>query len=91
MSKEVEEIKKYVGTERLIVGFNEVMKKLRSNELEKIFIASNPKEELLKDMEYYSKLANVPIIKLDIPNSELGPVCKKRFYVSFLGISKSKE
>ncbi len=91
MSKEVEEIKKYVGTERLIIGFNEVMKKLRSSELEKIFIASNPKDELLKDIEYYSKLANVPVVKLSVPNSELGPICKKRFYVSFLGILKSKE
>ncbi len=91
MSKELEEIKKYVGTERLVVGFNEVMKQLRKDDLEKIFIASNPKEELLKDMEYYSELVKVPLMKLDIPNSELGTICKKRFYVSFLGILKSKE
>ncbi len=52
MSKELEEIKKFVGTDRLVVGFNQVMKELRKNSLEKIFIASNPKEELLKDIKY---------------------------------------
>ncbi len=91
MSKELEEIKKFVGTDRLVVGFNQVMKELRKNSLEKIFIASNPKEELLKDIEYYSELAKVPTVHLSIPNSELGPICKKRFFISFLGLKKSKE
>ena len=91
MKDELNEIKRSVGSEALIIGFNRIIKNLKAGKLEKIFVASNPKEELLKDIQYYSSINKTPVIKLDVPNTELGALCKKQFPISFLAIIKSEE
>lgn len=84
----VDEIKKLLKTENLVFGAEKTIKALRNNELIKVFLASNAPEEMIKDIEYYSSIANVEFEKLDVPNDELGVVCKKPFSIVCIGMKK---
>lgn len=90
----VDEIKKLLKSKVLIIGADRVLKALKKKELAKIFLASNASEALVKDVEYYASLSKVEVEKLDLPNDELGVVCKKPFSISAIGmkhvVEKSK-
>jgi len=80
----IEQIKEALKN-KPIIGTDRILKSLKSGKLKKILIASNCKAETKKDIEYYAKLAKVEVIKLDIPNEEVGLVCKKPFSIAVLG------
>ncbi|MBU1204508.1 MAG: ribosomal L7Ae/L30e/S12e/Gadd45 family protein [Nanoarchaeota archaeon] len=82
------DIKKDLKTRKIIIGTRVVMKNLKLNMLEKIYIASNCSESSKKELEYYSKLLKIPVIKLKQPNDELGVICKKQYSISMLGVLK---
>jgi len=84
----VTDIKKELKTKKIVIGTKIVIKNLRLNKLEKVYIASNCKESSKKELEYYSKLLNIPIITLKQPNDELGVICKKQYSISMLGVLK---
>jgi len=84
----VTDIKKELKTRKIVIGTKIVIKNLRLNKLEKVYIASNCKESSKKELEYYSKLLNIPIITLKQPNDELGVICKKQYSISMLGVLK---
>ncbi|HLC96894.1 MAG TPA: ribosomal L7Ae/L30e/S12e/Gadd45 family protein [Candidatus Nanoarchaeia archaeon] len=78
----MDEIKKLLKTDKLIVGTKETLKALRNGTLAKIFTSSNCKTDLSK----YSQ--HVPVTQLSIPNDELGVLCKKQFSISMIGMRK---
>ncbi len=82
------DIKKDLKTRKIVIGTKVVMKNLKLNKLEKIYIASNCDENSKKELEYYSKLLKIPVIILDQPNDELGVICKKQYSISMLGVLK---
>ena len=82
------DIKKDLKTRKIIIGTKVVMKNLKLNKLEKIYIASNCNENSKKELEYYSKFSKIPVIKLKQPNDELGVICKKQYSISMLGVLK---
>jgi ribosomal protein L30E len=82
------DIKKEIKTKKITIGTNSVIKNLKSNKIEKVYIASNCSEKTKKDIEKYSKIINVPVIVLKQPNDELGLICKKQFSISSIGILK---
>lgn len=84
----VTDIKKELKTRKIVIGTKIVIKNLRLNKLEKVYIASNCNESSKKELEYYSKLLNIPIITLKQPNDELGVICKKQYSISMLGVLK---
>jgi len=84
----VTDIKKELKTKKIVIGTKIVIKNLRLNKLEKVYIASNCSESSKKELEYYSKLLNIPIITLKQPNDELGVICKKQYSISMLGVLK---
>jgi ribosomal protein L30E len=86
--KVAEDIKKNLKTKNLILGTERVIKSLKQGKLSKIFLASNVKEETEQDLKYYSGLSGVELIKLEMPNDELGTYCKKTFSVSVIGLVK---
>ncbi|OIO63624.1 50S ribosomal protein L30 [Candidatus Woesearchaeota archaeon CG_4_10_14_0_2_um_filter_33_10] len=82
------DIKKDLKTRKIIIGTKVVMKNLKLNKLEKIYVASNCNESSKKELEYYSKLLKIPVVKLKQPNDELGVICKKQYSISMLGVLK---
>jgi large subunit ribosomal protein L30e len=80
------EIRKLLGSDKLIIGTDRVMKLLRQGALKKVILASNCKAEISSDVQYYSGLNGVEIVQLAENNEELGVFCKKPFNISVLGI-----
>ncbi len=83
-----EEIKKLVATPKAIVGTQKTLKGLRAGKVAKVFLAKNVKETTRSDVEKYSGIAGVEIVRLELGNDELGTICKKPFSISVLGESK---
>jgi len=82
----VDEIKKNLKTDRLVIGTEKTLKLLKLGKLAKIFIAKNTAEMIETDLKYYSKINNVELSKLDIDNEGLGVLCKKPFSISVIGL-----
>jgi len=86
--QESNDIKKELKKRKFVIGTKEVIKNLKVNKLEKIYIASNCNDNSKKELEYYSKLLKIAIIILKQPNDELGVICKKQYSISMLGVLK---
>ena len=86
--KSVEEIRKSLKTKNLVFGTERTLKLLRNGKLSKVYIASNVKNDVGKDIEHYTKTSGVELVKLEIPNEELGTFCKKTYSISVIGMLK---
>lgn len=84
IDKDVEELKKHLKADKIVIGSEQVLKGLKKNIISKVYAASNCKDSA--DMEKYSKLNNTTLVKLKYPNNELGVICRKPFSISALGI-----
>ena len=69
----------------LIIGSKRVLKLLRADKLKKVLVAKNCKEEVVEEIKKYSKVSDVDVVELDVPNDELGVMCKKQFSISVIG------
>ncbi|MBN1274785.1 ribosomal L7Ae/L30e/S12e/Gadd45 family protein [Candidatus Woesearchaeota archaeon] len=83
------DIKKLLGSDRLIIGAEKTLKALRQGALEKAFVATNPKESIKRDLDRYATTNSVPIVDTGLPNDELGTLCKKPFPISVIGLRKA--
>ncbi|MGV8168754.1 MAG: ribosomal L7Ae/L30e/S12e/Gadd45 family protein [Candidatus Nanoarchaeia archaeon] len=84
----MDEIKKLLGSEKLIIGTQETMKAMRQGKLKKLFVVSNADPKFLKDLEQYKDMAKVEVEYLNMTNEELGAICRKPFLISVLGVLK---
>jgi large subunit ribosomal protein L30e len=84
----ISEIKKMLNKPELILGSQKTIKELRKGTLVKVFLAQNPEPSLAADIESLARLGNVPVVKLNVPNDELGVACKKPFPISVIGLKK---
>lgn len=82
----VEEIKNNLKTDKLVIGTDKTVKLLKLGKLAKVFVAENTAELVENDLDYYSKINNVEVSKLNIDNEELGVLCKKPFSISVIGL-----
>ena len=82
------EVRALVGTKKLVIGTERVMKLLKTGNISKVFLTVNCPDSVREDVARYAGLAKAEIVELDIPNDELGIVCKKPFSISVAGVSK---
>jgi large subunit ribosomal protein L30e len=82
MSEEIQEIKKLVKEKLLVVGTNNTFKKVIENKIDKVWMSSNVPEKIKNDLMHYKKIDDINVVTLEIPNDELGVICKKPFSVS---------
>ena len=83
----LEEIKKALKENKVIIGTERSIKALRHGKVAKVLITSNCNEEVKSDLIHYCKIANVELVELQMPNDELGSFCKKPFAISVLSFS----
>lgn len=88
ISKEVSDLKKEVAEGRVAIGTKVVLANLKARKLSKVYLASNCQEKVKKDIGYYSDLAKMPVVVLELNNEEIGILCKKHFFISVLGLKK---
>ncbi|MBS1266953.1 MAG: 50S ribosomal protein L30e [Candidatus Woesearchaeota archaeon] len=82
------QVKKNLKTGKLVFGKNKTLKMIRSGKAAKVFLASNCDKQAMENIKHYCSFDNIPIEILDVPNSELGVVCKKQFSISVLCLLK---
>ena len=70
----------------LIFGTERTLKKLKMNEIKKVYVSSNCPENVLSDIEHYANIHSIPLVKLKENNEELGIICKKSFPISVLSL-----
>ena len=80
------EIRKLLGSDKLVIGTERCVKLLRKGQLTKVMLASNCNQQTVDDVKRYSGAAGAEVVELDVPNEELGVYCKKPFNISVLGI-----
>ena len=85
---DIEDIRKNLKSEKLVIGTEETLKALKLGKLAKVYLASNCNQAVRKDIEHYTKLGNTELVILDIPNDELGVACRKTFSISVLSMLK---
>ena len=88
MDANISELKKLLKSDKIILGTDRTLKLLKLGTADRVFLSSNCPEEVKKDIEYYAKLSNVPLIYLKQPNDELGILCKKPYPVSVLSVTQ---
>ncbi len=88
MDANISELKKLLKTDKIILGTDRTLKLLKLGSADRVFLSCNCPEEVKKDIEYYAKLSNVPLIHLKQPNDELGILCKKPYPVSVLSVTQ---
>ncbi|MEM4245035.1 MAG: ribosomal L7Ae/L30e/S12e/Gadd45 family protein [Candidatus Nanoarchaeia archaeon] len=80
----MDELRKALKETTITFGTESTLKRLRNGKAKKVFMASNCPESTKKRIEYYTKIAKVELVKLDIPSDEIGLICKKPFSISVL-------
>lgn len=81
-----QEIRKLLGTEKLIIGSERVLKALRNGGVARVIIASNVPEEFKLQLNAYQQAAGFELQQLEVTNDELGTICKKPFSIAALAI-----
>jgi len=82
------EIKKILESDKLIIGKERTMKLLKKGKLAKIYLAKNIDKETKQDLEYYANLNKTEILNVNMSNDELGIFCKKPFSIAVLSLQK---
>ncbi|MFO8016818.1 MAG: ribosomal L7Ae/L30e/S12e/Gadd45 family protein [Candidatus Woesearchaeota archaeon] len=84
----MEDIKKLVKEGKVIIGKEKTLKGLKTGEVSKVFITSNCPEDAKDSVNHNADIGGAEVVQLDMPNDELGVVCRKPFSVSVLGVIK---
>ena len=83
-TEQVEEIRKALAAEKLVIGTDVVLKRLKNGEVSKVFVANNTPEIVKSDIAHYAKLGKTEVAYLEESNEDLKEICKKRFNISIV-------
>jgi len=76
-----------VDTGDVTLGSEKSIQSLKLGKGQLVVIAQNSPNEILEDVEYYSKLSEIPVYTFEGTSVELGSVCGKPFTVATLVIN----
>ncbi len=88
MAEKLNELKKSLKEGKLVIGTKNTLKNLSRGNVSKIWLSKNTPEKVSDEIIGYAKLSEVPVERLDIPNDELGIICKKQYSVSVASLLK---
>ncbi len=89
ITRSLDEIKKIVKEQDIIIGTERTISGLRIGKIAEVFVSKNAPESVKQDIMHYARLSDAKVVNLDIPNDELGVVCKKPFSISVIGLPKA--
>ena len=84
-------IKNKVKEKKVILGFNSVLKTLKSKKLNRVIYANNLPDEKIRAIKHNAGLADTEITEYPNDGMELGLVCGKPFSVGVIGIKGSEK
>jgi large subunit ribosomal protein L30e len=89
MAEDISEIKKILKEEKVVLGTKRTIENLKLGKIKRVYLSSNAPESVKEEIKNYSKISNVKVVQLKLPNDELGTACKKRFSISVFGVAKA--
>jgi len=82
------DIKNALKEKKLIIGSESVLRNIKSVSVSYVIYPINCREDVLKELKYYSKNFGLDIRKFKGNSRQLGELCGKPFNVMLLGIKK---
>jgi large subunit ribosomal protein L30e len=82
------EIKDAMKEKKLVIGTRIVIKGIKKASIKYVICPDNCRNDVLDDLNYYSKNFGVEIKKFSGNSRQLGEICGKPFNVMLLGIKK---
>lgn len=79
-----DELKTAIKEKDLVIGAEKTVKNLKLGKTHTVFLALNCKPETKEQIEHYAGISGAKVVQLDIPDKEVGLLCKKPFNVSVL-------
>jgi len=83
---EINELLNDIKTKKHLFGHKETLKNI--DKVERIYIASNCPEEIMKKIKERAKKAEVKVKLLNLKTYELKELCKKPFPISVISVLK---
>ncbi len=83
-----EEVKDAMKGGKLVAGSRRVIKMIKTRDIRTAVYSSNVPEDVLKDLNYYSKNFGIEIKMFKGNSRQLGEFCGKPFNITLLGIKK---
>lgn len=80
------ELQVAVTTGRVLVGYKSTKRSILAGQSKMVIIAANAPIAVKNDLEYYAKLAGVPIFIFPGSSLELGAAVRKPFKISAMSI-----
>ncbi len=80
------ELQMALKTGTVVLGSKRTIKLAKLGKAKLIIVAMNAPPEIKKDLTYYARLSNIPIVEFPGTNMELGAICGKPFSVAALAI-----
>lgn len=87
----VSEIRKITKSKEAVIGTKEVLKNLKLGRISKLYLTSNCPEDIREKTLHYAKSGKASVFNLDIPNDELGIICKKPYSISVMALLKGEK
>ena len=82
INADVESLKKIIKDKKIVYGSTRVIALMKQARVKTVYLSKNCPDEVLSDVESYK--GDAEVVKLTIPNDELGTLCRKQFAVSVL-------
>jgi large subunit ribosomal protein L30e len=82
----MKELRDALKENKVVMGSKTTIKYLKLGNVKLIVIANNCPENLIKDIEHYSKLSEIEVKKFDGTAKQLGVFCGKPFAIASLAI-----
>ena len=83
-----DQLRKLIEDKKVTIGTQATTKALKAGALKRVVIASNASPAAQEAVARYQAITHVEVERLEVPNDELGVMCKKPFAISVLGIRK---
>ncbi len=81
-------IRKLAESGKLVIGTARTVKQLKQGRIKAVYITSNCPDSVRENVKKYAGLSKADVVEIELPNEELGVVCKKPFSISIAGIVK---
>ena len=79
-------IQEAIKSNKIIIGYRETIRFIKVNSPKLIVVAKNIPENMMKEIEYNTKISGVKIEIFEGTSKELGIICGKKFPISALAI-----
>lgn len=82
------DLKDEIGKGRVILGFREVLKGIKSGSFKTIIIARNCPPNMRERIKHYANISGINVEESENTGKQLGISCGKPFNVSVIGVKK---